>query len=48
MITLTNKILAIITLEGPIDGTMLYRRLALLKESDPLPSEGAGESITSP
>lgn len=45
MIALTNKILSLITLEGPIDGAMLYRRLAHLKESEPYP-EGANDSIT--
>ena len=46
MTPLTNKLLAIITLEGPIDGAMLYRRLAFLKESEAIP-EGASDSITS-
>lgn len=46
MTALTNKILALIQAEGPIDGALLYRRLALLANNALIP-EGAGEALTS-
>jgi superfamily I DNA and/or RNA helicase len=46
MRVLTNKILSLIQNEGPINGALLYRRLALLANNALIP-EGAGEALTS-